>query len=59
MAKPVTDDRSCRFGAQIMLMPPSGVVGVPVSDKRSVDRAPGVNIDIGGRAVNPFVGEFE
>lgn len=51
--------RGGSFRAEIMLVPPAGVVAMPVRDERARHRSPGVDIDIRLRTVNASFGEFQ
>lgn len=59
VAQPVLDHRPGLVGAEVVFAPPTRMIGVSVGDERSFHGLPGVDIDIGLRAVDPFGGEFE
>ena len=58
IAQAVAHHRRCRDRAEVMPVPPAGVVAVPVRDERALYRSPGVNVHIRLRAVNTLLCEF-
>ena len=45
----------CVVCAEVMLVTRVRVIGMTMADQRPLDRLPGVEVDIGLRAENPFI----
>ena len=55
----VSNDRFGRFGAEIVFVSPSGVVGMAVGDEGPLDGLPWIDVHICRRAVDALVVKFK
>jgi hypothetical protein len=59
VAEAVRDDGNVAVVGDVFLVSPSTVIGVAVGDDGLVDRFPGVEVHLGGTAMDAFIGKFE